>query len=276
MENIAVNASFVRVFGVPALPARAFDALFDAWRPLGELDPAVHDRDLDCVTAGVRLGTASLESGLRACAALRGAAVLLIDVQTADGSMPADAAALGAVVADALDAPVHVVHRITPASAWAATRPISWGVDGLCVRAHEPTHPRPGSRDRVVSLEFGGPTIAMKVSLHGVPATAVRRICDATGSAGAGLAHIGAYPAISVVSGEPVIVLECSDPHKSPLHRALAIIDIEAARYGGSLGATTLLSHMPLSALLDTLSAKMGLAAQPTQIIETHLEKPAR
>ena len=108
------------------------------------------------------------------------------------------------------------------------------------------------------------------------PPEGLSRICDATGGPRGGLLHIGAYPGISARSGAPFLLIECSDVAKSPLTRALEIVDIEAARYGGSVGETVLLSHIPLDALLGTLAARMPLPATPSQIIETHITRPQR
>ena len=85
-----------------------------------------------------------------------------------------------------------------------------------------------------------------------------------------------AAPAIDARNGSPLLVLSCSDHVKSPLHRALELIEIEARRYGGAVGATALLSRVPLSALLETLAGRIALDAKPSQVIETNLAKPAR
>jgi glutamate formiminotransferase len=155
-------------------------------------------------------------------------------------------------------------------------RPVVFRVDGLAIQATQPTVARPQSKSRGVVLELGNPTVVVKLGLHGVPASALQRICNAVGSAAGGLLHIGAYPAISKATGEPLLVLECTDPAKSPLERALDLVDIEAQRYGGALGAARLLSAVPLQAILDTLAARMSLGAQPAQIIETHLAKSGK
>ena len=104
-----------------------------------------------------------------------------------------------------------------------------------------------------------------------MPAAALRRMCDALGSARGGLLHLGAYPAISAGSGAPLIVLECSDAAKSPPARGIELLEIEAARWGGAVAAVKLLSHIPLAALAGTLAVRMHLPVAQSQIIETHL-----
>jgi glutamate formiminotransferase len=60
---------------------------------------------------------------------------------------------------------------------------------------------------------------------------------------------------------------------RSPMHRTFSVLDIEAARFGGRLGQTALLSHVPLDAVIDTLRAQTGLAATASQVLETHLPR---
>lgn len=274
-----MNVSFLRVLAVPALPVRAVDGLMAAWEPFGRVAPRLDDADLNCSVVNLVLAKPDLEAALTAaCQTLKETTperLFCFEAQGEGEADPSEESRLGKRVAELLDSPVYVTRRTVAASAWTQMRPMAFGVDGFALRGSAPTHERPTSRCRGVSLEFGAPTIVVKASLHGVPASALRRMCDAVGTTRGGLAHVGAYPAISVTTGDPLLVLECSDPVKSPLHRALEIVNIEAARYGGSLSSTALLSHVPLRTLLDTLGTRMPLDATPAQIIETHLGKPA-
>ena len=72
------------------------------------------------------------------------------------------------------------------------------------------------------------------------------------------------------------MLLECSDAAKSPVSRALTLIDVETARYGGTVGTVCALSYLPLTSLLGTLAARMPLPVDAAQIIETHLGDAAR
>jgi hypothetical protein len=269
-----VDASFVRICAVPVLPPGVIDGLSEACAAFGAVTALIAaDADLDCTMVEVRLGDAGV--ALRAAAgALNESArerLLSFEVQGTGDPDAASERALCESLADALDAPVYSARRVGPASAWVEQRPISFGVDGFAIRTAAPTAVRPKSRRPGASLEFGAPSILMKVALRGVPGSALRRLCDAIGSPRGGLMHLGAYPAISVADGEPVIVIECSDASKSPPARGIELLDIEAARYGGAVGPAVLLSHIPLEALLGTLAARMQLPVQPAQIIETHV-----
>ena len=213
---------------------------------------------------------AGVAGPLRTCAP---GSIFTFDVQGGDAATSDSVMRLGAALNDSLDAPVYAAQRAVPASEWTAVAPIALGVAGFGVRAATPTHTRDGSAFRGASLSVGAPTVFFKVRLHGVPGEALARICHAAGDSHGGLLHIGAYPGISVQSGEPFVLLECSDAVKSPMHRALDLIDIECARYGGSVGPAVALSHIPLAALTGTLASRMGLDAQPAQIIETRLRE---
>jgi hypothetical protein len=269
-----VDASFVRICAVPVLPPGGVDGLIEACAGLGTVTALIAaDSDLDCTVVELRLGDA--DGLLRAAAgALRESArdrVLSFEVQGAGDADAARERVLCESLAEALDAPVYGARRVGPASTWGEQRPVSFGVDGFAIRAASPTAPRAKSRRPGVSLEFGAPSILIKVGLHGVPGSALRRLCDAIGSPRGGLTHVGAYPAISAANGDPVIVIECSDAAKSPPARGIELLDIEAARYGGAVGPAVLLSHIPLEALLGTLAGRMQLPVQPAQIIETHV-----
>lgn len=267
----------LRVLASPAPPVSTLDAVVDALGKIGTPMPAIVDLDMDCavwnavLTENARLALAAVAKSLHETAL---SSLLVFDLQVEDGINAAAAEQLGAMLGEALDAPAYVAARSVPASEWVAARPISLGVDGFALRAQALTQPRPGARGRGVALEVGAPTLLFKAALQGVPANALACICHATGDAHGGLQHIGAYPGISARSGEPFILLECSDPAKSPLARALAIIDIECGRYGGRLGQGSALSQLPLQSLLATLTQHMQLDAQSGQVIETHVGRP--
>lgn len=273
-----MTTGFLRLLVSPAPAVSVVDAVVDALGRTGTPLPACVDLDMDCViwnvalTAGAYVAVADAAGALQGCAP---GSLFVFELQDADMTS-VDTTRLGASLGDALDAPVYVATRAVPASEWVAGRPISFGLDGLAVRAPAATLPRTGSRNRGVALEFGAPTVLLKATLHGVPGDALSGICRATGNAQGGLLHIGAYPGISARSGEPFVVLECSDPAKSPPARALDIVGIECARYGGRLGQCMALSHISLHALLDTLAQGMRLDAQIGQVIETHLGPPAK
>jgi hypothetical protein len=275
-ENVAVNAAFLRVLASPVPATATVDAVCDALGRHGTTLQPVLDPDMDCSVwnaaqcsdAGDALK--AMAESLRTCAP---GSIFTFDVQGGDAVTPDSVTRLGAALSESLDAPVYAAQRAVPASEWTAAASIALGVAGFSVCGATPTHARDGSAFRGASLTVGAPTVLFKVRLHGVPGDALARICHAVGDSHGGLLHIGAYPGISVRTGEPFVLLECSDPVKSPLHRALDLIDLECARYGGSVGLAVALSHIPLAALTGTLATRMGLDAQPAQIIETRLRE---
>ncbi|HME81034.1 MAG TPA: hypothetical protein VKF82_03045 [Candidatus Eremiobacteraceae bacterium] len=273
-----MNASFLRVLATPAPSARIVDAVTDALAASGgRILIAAVDPDMDCAVWDA-------EVDRPAGAAASAAAALRVDSHarlhffglSASSEQAPDEAALCAMLGETLDAPVYAARRAVPASQWVADRPFVLRIDGFSIARVQADYLRPGGRGLGVAVELGPPTLWLKAMLHAVPGHALSRICDAAGGPRGGLAHIGAYPGVSARSGAPFLLIECSDPSKSPLTRALEIVDIEAARYGGSIGATALLSHVPLDALLGTLAGGMPLHTQPAQVIETHLTRPAR
>jgi hypothetical protein len=275
-ENVAVNAAFVRVLASPVPATATVDAVCDALGRHAKTLQPVLDPDMNCSIwnaaqcpdAGDALAAAA--GSLRACAP---GSIFTFDVQGGDAATPDTVMRLGAALSEALDAPIYAAQRAVPASEWTALAPITLGVAGFGLRAVAPTQARDGSAFRGASLSVGAPTVLFKVGLQGMPSSALARICHAVGDAHGGLLHIGAYPGISSRTGEPLLLLECSDVVKSPLHRALDLIDIECARYGSSVGPAVVLSYIPLAALTGTLAARMGLNTQPAQIIETRLRE---
>lgn len=275
-ENVAVEGSRLRVLMVPASPADVLDRLRDSWHAFGATR-TFGDAELDCSAAEVDIGAGDVGKALSASArALRGIASRRLLRFEAAGVAQQEEEPLSAVLAQALSVPVWSARREVPASQWVGARPMEFGVDGFQVRAGSPAFGKPAPSGLTgAALEFGAPLITLRAALHGVPADALARICDAVGNARGGLLHIGAAAAIGLKSGTALLVLACSDAAKSALHRALELIDIEAQRYGGSLGATALLSSVPLAVLLQTLAARMPLDAKPAQVIETHLLAPS-
>jgi hypothetical protein len=270
-----VDTSRLRVLIVPALPGDVSDSLRDAWEQFGVL-LTFADAALDCVAFEVDVALDDAPKALGAAAKALARASKRAFRFEAPAALESQHTQLGNALSQALAAPVWVAQRSVPASQWLAMRPLEFGVDGFAVRAGQPAIACSKPRNLGIALEFGDPLVVLRAGLNGVPPTELARIRDAVGSERGGLLHIGAAPTIAPSSGEPLLVLSCSDPVKSPLHRALELIDIEAARCGGALGSTALLSSVPLQTLLGSLAARMGLAAKPAQIIETNLPKPPR
>jgi hypothetical protein len=268
------ESSFLRALISPAPAVEICDRVNAALTGHRRLLPARVDIDLDCAVWNVEV-LGDLKAAIAAVARALGPAhqscSIMFDAQSTAPVLPDES--FGREIEGLLGAAVGIVLRDQPASQWVSRRALTLGPDGFAVRHPHAFGSQSAATDRGVLVEFGTPTQVLKVELNGVPADALSHLCHAAGDEHGGLLHIGAYPGISRCSGQPLVVLECSDGAKSPLHRALSILDIEAARYGGAVGRTVALSFLPLDGLLRTLAARMPLDASANQVIETHLDR---
>jgi len=273
-----VTSSIVRFIASPPLAPHTLEDLCTAFAAGGEVLAAKNDPDVNASVVSARSGADEQDATLQAVAAkftpalIAGRAfrieLLMDDPQTmAEDRLRSVAVGLHG----SFSAPVFVARRDKPAAAWAFARPMPWGRKGLAVGQTAPTLPFGGSECLGVCIEVGKPTVLAKARLEGVPEHGLRDACAAVGGSDSGFAEVGAYPAVSAADGASVVVLEFGDVARSPLHRAFAVLDIEAQRYGGRLGQTALLSHVPLGAILDVLRSHIGLAASAPQVLETHL-----
>ena len=252
----------IRLIVSPAPDISVCNALSNSLGDHGVL-PVHVDPDMDCAIWNATPGERWRGATAAAVEALRVATEARFFLFSVEGDTSAPDETLARTAGERLGAVAQAVARDVPASQWVARSPIALELDGLHARgsARAPQ----AAEARTAVIEFGAPTQLLKVELAAVPADALAKICRATGSEGAGLLHIGAYPGISRRTGAPFVLLQCSDGAKSPLHRALALLDIEAKRYGGSVGRATALSLLPLSDLLGTLGARMPLNAAASQ-----------
>jgi hypothetical protein len=281
---VVLTNLFVRALINPAL---APHTLAECARALASCGTVVHnqnDADLNCSAITCVPETDRLAAAMQSFAATAGGAhaagrAYRIELMAEDAnSLPDDETLRTLAVAahGAFEAPVYVAHRQVPAAAWAFARPMPWGRKGLSVGQSGPSLPFGGAQCRGVAIEMGAPTVILKARLDAVPDHALVRMCAAVGGADSGFADVGAYAAASEADGASIVVLEYGDLKRAPLHRALALLDVEARRYGGRLGAAALLSHVPLDALLSVLAAHTGLDARRAQVLETHLEPAQR
>lgn len=273
-----VKNAIVRLVASPPLPPHTLDDIAAVLSSTASVLAATNDHDVNAssLSAAVDLDTidaafdaiaSRITNGLAAGRAFR-FDMMLDDIHAiADEPIRSLAVRLHGVFA----APVYVGRRDKPAAAWAFDRPMPWGRKGLAVGQAAPVLPFGGSECLGVALELTRPTLLMKARLDDVPEHGLVRACAAVGGADSGFAEVGAYPAVSAADGASVVVLEFGDVVRSPMRRTLEVIDIEARRFGGRLGTTALLSHVPLDALLETLAVETGLGATPAQVLETHL-----
>lgn len=133
---------------------------------------------------------------------------------------------------------------------------------GSQLAREQPDRWQPGGE---LAVECGEPSVALVVRTHGL---GHRRsaVLDAL-RGGRAFADVGVFD----VGSRDAAVVETTDIARAPLLRTLAVLEIEAKRYGGTVAAATLISRLPLAALLGTLAARMPLAVAPAQVLETHL-----
>ncbi|MDQ6766938.1 MAG: hypothetical protein M3Z41_03930 [Candidatus Eremiobacteraeota bacterium] len=197
-----------------------------------------------------------------------------LELQHPDAATTISDEALRAVAVElhgALRASVYIARRTLPAGRWTTARPMGWGADGLALGDTAPTLPFGGSESSGVAIEVGAPTVIAKATLLGLNGAQMKTVAAATGGPDSGLIEVGAYPIRLARDGTAVFVLELSDVKRAPLHRVLAVLEIEARRFGARLGLGALLSNAPLDVFLSALSMHMGLKVTRDQVIETHL-----
>jgi hypothetical protein len=275
-----VKASVIRFIASPPLAPHTLEDVAATLAVGGELFFIANDSDVNASVVNVGLAPDHWDSNFRALAErfpadLAAGRAFRIDAMPVEPDEVSDEALRTIAVGlhGAFSAPVFVAHRDKPPAAWAFARPMPWGRKGLAVGQAAPTLPFGGSECLGVAIEVGPPTILAKARLEAVPEHGLLQACAAVGGAESGFAEVGAYPAVSAADGVSVVVLEFGNVARSPIHRTLAVLDIEARRFGGRLGQAALLSHVPLDALLDVLKMETGLAASPAQVLETHLPR---
>lgn len=200
-----------------------------------------------------------------------------LDLQT-EISTALNEEALRGIAVDAhgaLHAPVYLAHRTVPVGAWQSLRPMGWSRNGLAHPKDAPMLPYSPSESVGLVIETGSPTIIFKWHLNGVEERQAQRVLEAVNAVEAGFQDVAASLVVAERTGGCSAVLEFGDPKRTPPARVLRVMEIEARRYGGALGAGTALSHVPLETVLATLSAAIGLHAAAGQVIETHLAAPS-
>jgi hypothetical protein len=271
---------FVRLIASPHLSPNARDALHRRFAADGKLLACVNDEDVSSTFLSLGVAQDDLRATISAMAETIGAAQAVgrafrLELQHVEAAAAISDEAVRAVAVDlhgALRASVHVARRSMPAGRWTTARPMGWGSEGLALMETAPALPFGGSESSGLAIEVGSPTVIAKARLVGsFDAARLSIIAAATGTADSGLTEVGAYPISVHRDGSATLILELGDSKRTPLHRVLQVLDIEARVVGGSVGLGTLLSDAPLDVFLDALSMHMGLRVARAQVIETHL-----
>ncbi len=276
----AVKQAIVRLVASPPLAPHTLEEIAGALSSTGSIFASGNDPDVNASAVSVEVDDTRLEAAFECIAScvsksLSAGRAFRIDLMTDEPQSIADERVRSFAVGlhGAFSAPVFIARRETPAAAWAFGRPMPWGRKGLAVGQAAPVLPFGGSECLGVAIEVGTPTVVVKARLDDVPEHGLVAACAAVGGGDSGFAQVGAYPSVSPADGASVVVLEFGDLTRSPIHRTLAVLDIEARRFGGRLGQTALLSHIPLDALISVLRAETGLLATSAQVLETHLPR---
>jgi hypothetical protein len=199
----------------------------------------------------------------------------LLELQTTDQATLTDDAlrAIAVELHGILRAPIYSSRRHLPMSHWAQGRSFGWGPAGLFAQSTAPALPFGGSQSIGLAIEVGARTTIVKVKLVGanLDAAMLGGIAAAVGGGESGFADVAAYALGPRKDGSGILLLELGDCKRTPLHRVLQVIEIEAARFGARLGAGALLSDAPLQLFIGALGMHMGLEMTPAQVIETHV-----
>jgi len=239
----------------------------------------VSDADVNATLVSLRTSEDHVTAATRGVAEVIGAAhtagrAFRLELQHDDPAFFTDdmLRAIAVDVHGVLRCSIYVAKRSVPVSGWAKTRPMGWGAAGLALGNASPALPFGGSDAVGLAIEAGGQTTIVKVKLTGsLDASALQAIASAVGGTENGFSEVAAYPLGNRKDASAILVLELGDLRRSPLHRALAVIEIEAKRFGASLGLGALLSNAPLALFTDALKMHMGLVVDRGQVIETHL-----
>lgn len=275
---------FVRLIASPNLSPNAVDELRRRFIADGRLLACVSDEDVNATFVSLGVADGELRAAVAGLAETIGAPqaagrAFRLELQHPDAAKAVSDDAVRAVAValhGALRSSIHITRRSLPAARFSATRPMGWGPEGLALGDSAPALPFGGSESSGVSLEVGSPTVIVKARLvGGIDASRLKQIAQAVGGPESGFVEVGAYPIAARRDGSALFVLELGDVRRSPLHRVLRVLEIEARRFGGRLGLGALLTNAPLEVFLDALALHMGLHVAPGQMIETHLSAGA-
>jgi hypothetical protein len=266
------------------LAPNAADSLHRRFSAEGALLACISDADVSATLCSFAVPNEGLLAAIKTAAETIGVTqsvgrAFRIEIQAPDAARVISDEALRAVAVElhgALRSSVYVTRRSVPAGRFSAVRAMGWGAQGLVLGDAAPALPFGGSESSGVAIEAGGPTVIAKTRITGILSLPqMKAIAAACGGLESGLVEVGVYPVATGRDGAATFVLELSDVKRAPLHRAFAVLDIEARRFGAQLGLGSLLSNAPLELFLDTLATHMGLGVAAGQVIETHLQGAA-
>ena len=116
------------------------------------------------------------------------------------------------------------------------------------------------------------PLIAMNVNLHTHDAEIAKKIAHAVRHVGGGLRYVRAIGLRSEDTGVAQVSMNLLNYQKTPIHRALELIKIEAARYGVLVKDCELVGMVPIESLEEVVSYYLQIPGfKAKQIIDYHI-----
>ncbi len=116
------------------------------------------------------------------------------------------------------------------------------------------------------------PLIAVNVNLHTQDVEIAKKIADAVRHAGGGLRFVRAIGLRVEDKGITQVSMNLMNYHKTPIHRAVELVKIEAARYGVSVKGCDLVGMIPIEALEEVVSYYLQIPGFTSkQIIEYYI-----
>jgi glutamate formiminotransferase / 5-formyltetrahydrofolate cyclo-ligase len=128
------------------------------------------------------------------------------------------------------------------------------------------------ARSGVTAIGARMPLIAFNVNLHTDDVEVAKKIANAVRHVGGGLRFVRAIGLRLEDKGIVQVSMNLLNYHKTPIHRALELIKVEAARYGVLVKGCELVGMIPIEALEEVASYYLQIPGfNSRQIIEYHL-----
>lgn len=152
------------------------------------------------------------------------------------------------------------------------------GFEGLITAIAEPgrrpdygparVHPTAGAT--VVGARW--PLVAFNVNLRTDDLSVAQAVARAVRESSGGLMNVKAMGVRLAEGGLVQVSMNLTRPARTPIHRALELVRLEAARYGVDVAGSEIIGLTPLDALVDAACYYLGLRGfSRRQILETRL-----
>jgi glutamate formiminotransferase len=127
-------------------------------------------------------------------------------------------------------------------------------------------------RSGVTAVGARMPLIAFNVNLDTDDLSVAKSIASAVRHSSGGLRYVKAMGVDVAEKGFVQVSMNLVDYRRTPIHRALELVRIEAARYGVTVKESELVGMVPLEALSDAAGYYLQISGfEPAKVIEYHL-----